>query len=206
MISLIFAVLLPRCDRRLIGLIRAAVDHGLIQENFLNALNIRAALAPMLALTAWVAAPCYAAPLLFTGQVQSILLQPSGVGDCLAPCPASTGPDKDGRINVCSDNGGGCETAVVKVIEVHSGAADTPLLTFRSRTGEWGKLNLPNAPAQILIYAENGQTSWAPLKQHDGHWYFKADVMSGPIWPKLKSLEKNDKGEARLDDLVAELR
>jgi len=136
---------------------------------------------------------------LFTGQVQSITLQPSGLGQCKRAC-ADTPPG-----SVCISNEGGCQDAVLKIVEDHLGSRTGETVHFASRTGEWGKLNFPNDDALILVYAKDGHTTWAPLTTRDGKAYFKASAMHGEIRTKLQMLTQDADGEAELDQLIAAL-
>lgn len=137
--------------------------------------------------------------LLFTGQVQSITLQPSGVGQCKRAC-ADMPPGR-----VCISNEGGCQDAALKVITGHLGARDGELLHFPSRSGEWGTLNFPADDAPILVYVKDGQATWAPLNVHGDKSWFKVSAMRGEIRTLAQSLEQNGEGEAALDQLIEKL-
>jgi len=142
----------------------------------------------------------FAEELLFTGQVQSITLQPSGIDQCKRAC-ADAPPGM-----VCVSNQGGCQDAVLKVLTDHLGSRDGAVLHFPSRTDEWGRLNFPNDEAPILVYAKDGQATWAPLTVNDNKSWFKASVLRGGIRTMAQSLEQNGDGEASLDQLIEKLR
>ncbi|MFZ4876786.1 hypothetical protein ACL9RI_17030 [Janthinobacterium sp. Mn2066] len=150
-----------------------------------------------------LAAPAGATELLFAGQVQQLTLQPSGVGDCPPMCPADTGPDKNGVSHVCVSNAGGCQTATVKVVTDYLATSETPLLSFKSRTGEWGKLNFPVKEELILVHAVDGVATWAPLLMRDGKAYFKAADMREINRVPVHALAKDGDGLVPLDQLVA---
>ncbi len=122
-----------------------------------------------------------AEPLLFTGQVQSITLQPSGVGQCSLPCGAPK-PPVNGIQSICISNMGGCQNAIVKVLTDHlGGGAEGKELAFASRTGEWGKLNFPNMAEPILVYSRGGQPRWHPLVEREGTSYVDAPDGQRPL-------------------------
>ena len=142
----------------------------------------------------------FAEELLFTGQVQSITLQPSGVGQCRRACD-DTPPGM-----VCISNQGGCQDAVLMVLTDHLGSRNGATLRFASRTDEWGRLNFPDEETPILVYAKDGQATWAPLTVRHNKAYFKADAMRGEIRATVKALDLNADGEAALDQLIERLR
>ncbi|MYN05192.1 hypothetical protein GTP41_24150 [Pseudoduganella sp. DS3] len=119
--------------------------------------------------------------LLFTGQVQSITLQPSGVGQCSLPCGAPKTP-VNGIRSVCVSNAGGCQNAAVKVLTDHLGGHNEgKVLEFASRTGEWGGLTFPNEPEPILVFAHEGQPRWLPLVERDGVSYVNVPEGQRPL-------------------------
>lgn len=120
-------------------------------------------------------------PLLFTGQVQSITLEPSGVGQCSLPCGAPK-PPVDGIQSICISNAGGCQKAMVKILTDHlGGRSEGEVLEFASRTGEWGRLNFPNAPEPILVYAREGHPRWLPLVERNGKSYVAEPEREQPL-------------------------
>jgi hypothetical protein len=80
------------------------------------------------------------------------------------------------------------------------------VLHFPSRTGEWGRLNFPNDETPILVYAKDGEATWAPLTVHDGKSWFKVSALRGQIRVMAQSLEQNGDGEVALDQLIDKLR
>lgn len=150
-----------------------------------------------------LSAPAGAAELLFAGQVQQLTLQPSGVSDCPPVCPINTGPDAYGVSHVCVSNAGGCQTATVKVVTDYLATSETPLLSFKSRTGEWGKLNFPVREELVLVHAVDGVTTWAPLLMREGKAYFKAADMREINRVPVRSLARDADGLVPVELLVA---
>lgn len=109
--------------------------------------------------------------LLFTGQVQSLTLQPSGVGQCAPPCGWPEKQPANGLQKICITNQGGCQIASIKVLVDHLGRDEDKVMEFTSRTGEWGKLNFPVTRDPILVYAHEGKPNWLPLVERDGTTY-----------------------------------
>jgi hypothetical protein len=142
---------------------------------------------------------------LFTGQVQSITLQPSGVGQCSQPCPPPAEPPRRNELQrVCISNMGGCQKAVVKILVDHLGTEQGKELEFPSRTGEWGELNFPVTDDPILVYAFNGRATWTHIVERAGQVYVNPQVLGrrGKI-PHLEELQKNQDGNVLLSDLLA---
>jgi hypothetical protein len=142
----------------------------------------------------------FAEELLFTGQVQSISIQPSGVGQCRQAC-ADTPPGM-----VCVSNQGGCQDAELKVLKDHLGSRNGATLHFASRTGEWGRLNFPDSGRPILVYAKDGQATWAPLTLHGDKAYFQPNEMHGEIRQVAQAFMQDEGGEVALDQLIEKLR
>jgi hypothetical protein len=109
--------------------------------------------------------------LLFTGQVQSITLQPSGIGQCAPPCGWPEKQTANGLQRVCITNMGGCQNVSIMVLTDHLGRDDGKVMEFASRYGEWGRLSFPNTPEPILVYAHDGKPQWARLAERDGTTY-----------------------------------
>ena len=105
--------------------------------------------------------------LLITGQVQRVILQPSGTSDCPAPCPALATMHPDGSQTICISNGGGCQSMEVKVDRVYRGTTTEPIRQFKSRIGEWGP-SFPVTDKQIVVSEEAGQVSWSLVTLKDG--------------------------------------
>lgn len=157
------------------------------------------------ALLAAACHPVLAEERLFTGQVQSITLQPPGVGQCSQPCPPVPEPTrKDEPRHVCVSNGGDCQTAVVRILVDHRGKEQGKELEFPSRTGEWGHLNFPVTEEPILVYTLNGQAAWAKIVEGAGQVFIspRPEGVRGKI-PHLDGLRKNQDGEVLLSDLLA---
>lgn len=160
-------------------------------------------LLPLAVLSLTLSAPAVATELLFAGQVQQLTLQPSGVGDCPPMCPTDAGPDKNGVRHVCVSNAGGCQIADIKVVTDYLASSETPLQSFKSRTGEWGQLNFPVSEKLILVHAVDGVATWAPLTIRDGKTYFKAADMREINRVPVRSLARDDDGLVPVELLVA---
>ena len=105
-----------------------------------------------------------AGDVLLSGQVQRVVLQPSGTGDCPPPCGV---PDSSQR--VCVTNMGGCEAMEVKVDRVYRGQAG-PTHRFARRIGEWGP-GFPVTDKQIVVHEEGGNVGWSLATVRDGKTY-----------------------------------
>jgi hypothetical protein len=105
--------------------------------------------------------------LLITGQVQRVILQPSGTTDCPPPCPALATMHPDGSQTICISNGGGCQTMEVKVDRVYRGTTTGSIRQFKSRIGEWGP-SFPVTDKQIVVSEEAGLVSWSLVTLQDG--------------------------------------
>lgn len=135
----------------------------------------------ILTILAIITLPAGAETLLFTGQVQSITLQPSGVGQCSLPCGVPK-PPVNGIQSVCVSNMGGCQNAVVKVLTDHLDSRNEgKIFEFASRIGEWGRLNFPNMPEPILVYARDGQPRWLPIEERAGKSYVNGPEGQRPL-------------------------
>ena len=153
------------------------------------------------ALALAVASPCKAQVLLFAGQVQQQTLVPDGAGWCEAAC-APTEPVPKGMHRVCFSNSPGCQLAEVKVIKNYMGTSEGTTQSFRTRIGEWGKIDFPTMSSSILVYVVNGQTSWAPLIERGAKTYFNATTMRqlGKLDPRTLPADKD--GLVLLDVLI----
>ncbi|WP_342120027.1 hypothetical protein [Pseudoduganella sp. OTU4001] len=119
--------------------------------------------------------------LLFTGQVQSITIQPSGVGLCAPPCGWPEKAPKNGIQTVCITNQGACQNASIKVLTDHLGRSDGQVKEFGSRTGEWGGYKFPLKAEPILVIARDGASTWLPLIERDGITYVEEQEGQRPL-------------------------
>jgi hypothetical protein len=145
-----------------------------------------------------VCSPVSAQDVLLLGEVQRVILQPSGTADCPPPCPPDT-LYPDGSRRICISNGGGCQTMDVKIERVYRGNAKGETRRFKSRIGEWGP-SFPVSEKRIVVSEEAGQVSWSPAIEQDG----KIFIDPG----RLRSIggiptSANDDGKlAELDELL----
>ena len=103
---------------------------------------------------------------LLLGEVQRVVLQPSGTADCPPPCPPDT-LYPDGSKRICISNGGGCQTMDVKIERVYRGDAKGETRRFKSRIGEWGP-SFPVHEKRIVVSEQAGEVSWSPAIEQDG--------------------------------------
>jgi hypothetical protein len=112
-----------------------------------------------------VISPVLAQDVLLLGEVQRVILQPSGTTDCPPPCPPDT-LYPDGSKRICISNGGGCQTMDVKIERVYRGGAMNETRQFKARIGEWGPM-FPVNEKRIVVSEEAGKVSWSPaIEQH----------------------------------------
>jgi hypothetical protein len=145
-----------------------------------------------------VISPVSAQDVLLLGEVQRVILQPSGTADCPPPCPPDT-LYPDGSRRICISNGGGCQTMDVKIERVYRGNAKVETRRFKSRIGEWGP-SFPVHEKRIVVSEEAGEVSWSPAIEQDGKIFIDPR--------RLRSIggvptSANDDGKlAELDDLL----
>lgn len=124
----------------------------------------------------WLLAPlcflclhAFAQDTVLVGRVQSTSWKVQGEDGCPDPCgdfkrrtdrPAGIAP-------VCIDNGGGCESMVVKVERVVQGRPDADRREFRQAVGEWGP-SLPPAGARVAVIARGDALAWSVAKEAGG--------------------------------------
>lgn len=104
--------------------------------------------------------------MLLAGQVQRVVLQPTGSENCPPVCPALATEHPDGSRTVCISNQGGCATMDLKVDQVFRGEAGATR-QFRSRIGEFGQ-SFPVTSAQVVVSDEAGSVHWAIVTERDG--------------------------------------
>jgi hypothetical protein len=132
------------------------------------------------------------------GEVQRVILQPSGTVDCPPPCPPDT-LYPDGSRRICISNGGGCQTMDAKIERVYRGDAKGETRRFKSRIGEWGP-TFPVNEKRIVVSEEAGKVAWSPAIEQHG----KIFIDPG----RLRSIggiptSTNDDGKlAELDELL----
>lgn len=151
------------------------------------------------------AASASAGEQLFAGQVQKIVLRPSGVNGCPPPCPEAQ-PDEHGITRVCVSNQGGCQSTDIPVQQVFLGdARPGSTITVESRTGEWGGTTFPSGPAPVLVSLDERSHRWAELATRDGKLFFKAARLPqlGGIDPR--ALPADADGMVSLDQLLARI-
>lgn len=96
--------------------------------------------------------------------------------------------------------------AEINLVKDYLGTSTSATYKFKSRTGEWDKLNFPVQSNPILVYVVNGETSWAPLLEHVRGTYFDPSAMRQVGRVDLRSLPRNEEGMVLLAELVERLR
>ena len=137
---------------------------------------------------------------LLLGEVQRVIVQPSGTAGCPPPCPPVT-LYPDGSKRICISNGGGCQTMDVKIERVYRGDAKGETRRFKSRIGEWGP-TFPVNEKRIVVSEEAGVVTWSPAIEQDGK------IFIDPGRPRRRggistSAADDDGGLVRLEDLLA---
>lgn len=113
-----------------------------------------------------VCSPVSAQDVILLGEVQRVIVQPSGTADCPPPCPPDT-LYPDGSRRICISNGGGCQTMDVKIERGYRGNARGETRRFKSRVGEWGP-TFPVNEKRIVVSEEAGKVSWSPAIDQGG--------------------------------------
>jgi hypothetical protein len=135
-----------------------------------------------------------------SGQVQRVILEPSGTEFCPPPCPINPPVRPDGRQTVCISNRGGCQTMEVKIDHVYRGATQGEIRKFTSRIGEWGR-TFPNTAQRIVVSEEAGNVSWSLATERDGKTYI--DPKQLRFIGGLATTTGNESDLVALDEVLA---
>lgn len=146
---------------------------------------------------------------LFIGQVQKIVVRPTGTEGCPKPkpCEEEEPLPPPGMTRVCLRRLSNCQATDLQVREVFLGDLQPgKTTTVNSHPGEFTTLVFPSSSAPVLVILNGASHRWAEIKTRDGQLFFKP-VRGWTIGGiKTETLPADADGMVSLDELLARVR